>query len=104
MLGGFVGGWLDAWMGPKRAIQCEIAVTALALISMASFQRDTMFFVIHPSLEPIWSFPYFRTLPEITYFGVVSFIAISITAAYASSRTLMTRLSPKEMIGELFGI
>lgn len=104
VLGGFVGGWLDAWLGPKRAIQLEIGVTALALISMASFQRDTMFFVIHPSLEPVWAFPYFRTLPEIVYFGVVSFIAISITAAYASSRTLMTRLSPKEMIGELFGI
>jgi len=104
VLGGFVGGWLDAWIGPKRAIQLEIGVTALALIAMASFQRDTMFFFIHPSLEPVWAFPYFRTLPEIVYFGVVSFIAVSITAAYASSRTLMTRISPPEMIGELFGI
>ncbi len=104
VLGGFVGGWLDAWIGPKRAIQLEIAVTALALISMASFQRDTIFWVWHPSLEPVWAFPYFKTLPEIVYFAVVAFIAISITAAYASSRTLMTRMSPKEMIGELFGI
>lgn len=104
VLGGFVGGWLDAWLGPKRAIQLEIGVTALALVAMASFQRDTMFFFIHPSLEPVWAFPYFRTIPEIAYFLVVSFIAISITAAYASSRTLMTRISPPEMIGELFGI
>ena len=104
VFGGFVGGWLDAWIGPKRAIQIEIAVTAVALVAMASFQRDTIFWVWHPDLAPIWSFPYFKTLPEIVYFAVVAFIAISITAAYASSRTLMVRLAPKEMIGELFGI
>jgi UMF1 family MFS transporter len=104
VFGGFVGGWLDDLVGPKRAIQLEIALTAAALVSMTSFQRDTIFWVFHPSLEPVWSFPYFRTVPELAYFGVVAFIAISITAAYASSRTLMTRLSPKDMIGELFGI
>jgi UMF1 family MFS transporter len=104
VLGGFVGGWLDDLVGPKRAIQLEIGVTAVALVVMASFQRDTILWFWHPSLEPVWSFPYFRTLPELIYFGVVMVIAISITAAYASSRTMMTRLSPKEMIGELFGI
>ncbi len=104
VFGGFVGGWLDAWVGPKRAIQIEIGFTTLSLVSMASFQRDTMFWIFKPSLEPIWAFPYFQTLPEIAYFFVVSVIAIFITAAYASSRTLMTRMAPKEMIGELFGI
>lgn len=104
VLGGFVGGWLDAGLGAKRAIQIEIAVTAVALVLMASFQRDTVFWVWKPSLEPVWNFPYFRTIPELTYFAVVSVIAISITAAYASSRTFMTQISPKEMVGELFGI
>jgi UMF1 family MFS transporter len=104
VLGGFVGGWLDDLIGPKRAIQIEIAVTAAALVTMASFQRDTVLWVFHPSTEPVWSFPYFQTATELIYFGVVMVIAISITAAYASSRTMMTRLSPKEMIGELFGI
>lgn len=104
VFGGFVGGWLDDLIGPKRAIQIEIAVTAAALITMASFQRDTILWVFHPSTEPVWSFPYFRTATELIYFGVVMVIAISITAAYASSRTMMTRISPKEMIGELFGI
>lgn len=104
VFGGFVGGWLDNLVGPKRAIQIEITLTAASLISMASFQRDTIFFVWHPSLEPVWSFPYFQTLPEIAYFFCVAVIAIFITAAYASSRTFMTRLAPKEMIGELFGI
>jgi UMF1 family MFS transporter len=104
VFGGLVGGWLDHKVGPKRAIQIEIAMTALSLMSMASFQRDTVFFVWKPSLEPVWAFPYFQTLPEILYFFCVSVIAIFITAAYASSRTFMTQLAPKDMIGELFGI
>lgn len=104
VLGGFVGGWLDDLIGPKRAIQIEIAFTAASLVTMASFQRDTILWVFKPSLDPVWSFPYFQTIPELVYFGVVAVIAIAITAAYASSRTLMTRLSPKDMVGELFGI
>lgn len=104
VFGGFVGAWLDDRLGPKRAIQIEIGVTALALVSMASFQRDTIFWVIKPDMTPVWSFPYFNTIPQLAYLAVVSVIAISITAAYASSRTFMTRLAPKEMIGELFGI
>ncbi|MDZ4775610.1 MAG: MFS transporter [Alphaproteobacteria bacterium] len=104
VFGGFVGAWLDDRLGPKRAIQIEIALTALALVSMASFQKDTIFWVIKPDMTPVWSFPYFNTIPELAYLAVVSVIAVSITAAYASSRTFMTRLAPKEMIGELFGI
>lgn len=104
VFGGFVGGWLDNLVGPKRAIQIEIAMTALALVAMASFQRDTILWVWKPGLDPVWSFPYFQTVPELVYFGVVAVIAIFITAAYASSRTLMTRMSPPNMVGELFGI
>jgi len=104
VLGGFVGGWLDDLVGAKRAIQIEIGVTLVILLLMASFQKDTIFWIWKPSLEPVWDFPFFNTLPEIVYFGVVSFIAVSITAAYASSRTFMTQIAPPAMLGELFGI
>lgn len=104
VFGGFVGAWLDDVVGAKRAIQIEIAMTAVSLVAMASFQRDTVFFVIKPSLEPVWSFPYFQTIPEIAYILCVAVIAIFITAAYASSRTFLTQIAPKAMIGELFGI
>ena len=36
--------------------------------------------------------------------GFAIIIAISITAAYASSRSLMARLAPKGMEGEVFGL
>ncbi|MBL8557606.1 MAG: MFS transporter [Hyphomonadaceae bacterium] len=104
VFGGFVGAWLDDKVGAKRAIQIEIAMTALSLICMASFRKDTIFWVIKPDMTPVWSFPYFSTIPELAYLAVVSVIAIFITAAYASSRTFLTQISPKAMIGELFGI
>lgn len=104
VLGGFVGAWLDDAIGPKRAIQIEIGMTILALVAMASFRRDTIFWVWKPDLDPVWGFPYFQTVPEIAYFAVVGVIAVFITAAYASSRTFMTRLAPPAMMGELFGI
>lgn len=46
----------------------------------------------------------FTTLPEVVFVAGAIIIAISITAAYASSRTLMARLAPKGMEGEFFGL
>ena len=63
-----------------------------------------IFFVIPVPTEPVWGAPIFKTAPEIAYVCVTMLVAISITAAYASSRTLMARLSPKGMEGEIFGL
>lgn len=104
VFGGFVGGWLDGWLGPKRAIIVEITGTLLALLAMTSFTQGTMFWVITPDPSPVWAFPYFSTVVELAFVGVVTFAAIFITAAYASSRTLMVHLSPPHMVGELFGL
>lgn len=103
-IGGFVGGWLDAKVGPKRAIQLEIGFTLLGLLGMVSSNRETIWGLIRPDLAPVWGAPFFKTLPELAFLGTVGIIAIFITAAYASSRTMMTRLAPPHMVGELFGL
>lgn len=103
VLGGFVGGWLDDAVGPKRAIMIEIAMTCLTLVAMVSIRRDMLFFQPMAPAK-LWDAPYFATLQEVTLLGVVCVLAVFITAAYASSRTLMTRLSPPNMVGELFGL
>jgi UMF1 family MFS transporter len=103
VLGGFVGGWLDDAVGPKRAIMIEIAATCASLVGMVSIDRETMFFQPMAPVN-VWDAPYFATLQELTLLGVVCVLAVFITAAYASSRTLMTRLSPPNMVGELFGL
>jgi UMF1 family MFS transporter len=52
----------------------------------------------------VWDGPVFQTAPELAYIGVSTIIAISITAAFASSRALMARLAPEGMEGEVFGL
>lgn len=105
VLGGVAGGWLDHWLGPKRAVAVEIAVTIACLVAMASMSPTAMFYVV--AVEPgvqVWNGPMFQTAPELAYIGFAMIIAISITAAFASSRSLMARLAPKGMEGEIFGL
>lgn len=105
VLGGFVGGWLDDKLGSKRALLIEIAGTALGLLLGISITLDQIFFVI-PITEtaPLHSLPFFQTLPEIAYLTVLILVAIFITAAYASSRTMLARIAPPEKMTEFFGL
>ncbi len=103
--GGFIGPWLDQRFGSRNAVAIEIGVTLVCLIAMVSMAPDAIFFVI--AVDPaarVWDGPIFQTLPQIAYLGASMVIGISITAAYASSRTLMAKLAPKGMEGELFGL
>jgi UMF1 family MFS transporter len=103
--GGFVGPWLDERFGSRNAVAIEIGVTLACLIAMVSMAPDAILFVI--AVDPaarVWDGPVFQTLPQIAYLGASMIIGVSITAAYASSRTLMAKLAPKGMEGELFGL
>jgi UMF1 family MFS transporter len=102
--GGLGAGLLDHAVGVKRAVAIEIGVTILCLIAMVSMSPTSVFFLpVEPGV-PAWDSPFFSTLPELAYLGFAILIAISITAAYASSRSLMARLAPKGMEGEVFGL
>ncbi len=105
VLGGFVSAWLDDRLGAKRAVALEIVVTLICLMIEVSITPSSMLFVIFsdPS-HHVWAGPIFRTAPEVLYLASSVVIAISITAAYASSRALMAHLSPAGMEGELFGL
>jgi UMF1 family MFS transporter len=46
----------------------------------------------------------FTTLPEITFLALGCGLAIAVTAAYASSRTLLTRVAPPDKLGVFFGL
>lgn len=105
VFGGFLAGWLDDAIGARNAVMIEIGVTFLCLMAMVSMTADRIFFVIPVNEgEAVWGFPIFRTAPELAYIAVTMVIAISITGAYASSRTLLAHLSPKGMEGEMFGL
>lgn len=107
VLGGFVGRWLDAGIGPKNALRVEIFMSMLGLLGFLGMRPDLILFLwpYDPSAHaPIWNGPVFTHLPDLVYVGLGFVHAIFVTAQYASSRTLLTRLTPPEQTGTFFGV
>lgn len=107
VLGGQVGAWLDHNVGPKRAIQIEIFMSLLGILAILGMGPNQILYIwrwdssAHPNL---WSGPFFRTLPEWIYLLIGFSNAVFITAQFATSRTLLTRLTPPEKAGAFFGV
>ena len=107
VLGGFVGRWLDHGFGPKTAVRIEIgaSVIGLALLLGMAPDRIAWFWRYDPAAHaPLWGGPVFRTLPDLIYLLIGFFNAVFVTAQYASSRTLLTRLTPPAQTGAFFGV
>ncbi len=107
VLGGFVSRWLDAWIGPKNALRIEIVMSMLGMIAFLGMRPDLILYVLPYDASahaPIWNGPVFTHLPDVV-FVLIGFVnAIFITAQYASSRTLLTRLTPPDQTGTFFGV
>jgi UMF1 family MFS transporter len=107
VIGGLVAPWLDRTLGPRKAVQVEIAGALLTMIATLGMGRDRIvyFWTYDPAVHaPIWNGPLFRTAPELIYLGLGLLIAVFVTAQYASSRTLLIRLAPPEKTAAFFGL
>lgn len=105
--GGLLGGWLDDTFGSRNAILASIGATVIILVGSLGMDPHTILYVIHyvpPLDENVLGLPFFKTWPEIIYICIVILIAISITAAYANSRTMLARIAPPEKMTEFFGL
>jgi UMF1 family MFS transporter len=106
VVGGFLARFFDGVMGPRRAVQMEILMSLLGIIALLGMAPDRILFFWHwdPAAHPpMWNGPFFKTLPE-WIFTLIGFSnAVFITAHYASSRTLLTRLTPPDQTGAFFG-
>jgi UMF1 family MFS transporter len=106
IVGGFLGGWMDRFFGPKRSIRITIAVTALATLGAVTCASDRLLFMpweADPSAVA-GAFPYFQTLPERVYIVLYMVLAMFIAAAFATSRSMMARISPVPMMSQFFGL
>ena len=103
VFGGVVGGMLDAALGPKRAILIEISASFCALYALVT-TNQTQVMGRAVSDDAVWNSPVFATAPELAFISIVMVLAIFITAAYASSRTMLARMAPAEEAGKLFGL
>jgi UMF1 family MFS transporter len=106
IVGGLLGGWIDNRFGSRRAIQVSVGITCLGLLGAISITPTEIFFLIpvDGAAEPLWSFPYFRTLPEMIYVAMFMVLSASVTAAFANSRTMMARIAPLSMMSQFFGL
>lgn len=104
--GGFIGGWLDNRFGSKRAIQLSVGLSCLGIIGAVSTTPGEILFLAYDAgaTGPLWAIPYFQTLPEVVYIVFVMMLAITITAAFCTSRTMMARIAPISMMSQFFGL
>jgi UMF1 family MFS transporter len=106
VIGGFLARWFDGALGPRRAVQMEILMSLLGIVALLGMGPDRILFFWRYDLAahaPLWNGPFFRTLPEWVFILIGFSNAVFITAHYASSRTLLTRLTPPEQTGAFFG-
>lgn len=104
VVGGFLSGVLDNRIGPRNAVILELLVTMACLAAMVTQAPGHVFLIpVEPGVA-VWGSPVFATLPELVYLAAAMIIAISVTAAFGSSRTLLSTLAPPERMGEFFGL
>lgn len=107
VLGGLIAPWFDKTLGPRRAIQVEVGMCILMLLGTLGMGREKILFFwtwSEATHAPVWDFPLFNTLPQLIYLGMGLFIAVFVTAQYASSRTLLVRLAPADRMAAFFGL
>ncbi|MDJ0920231.1 MAG: MFS transporter [Henriciella sp.] len=105
-LGGIVGGALDGWLGPKRALVTELTAILVILTVQLSITPDALLFGMVPSGHEVWSgfgTGLFTTLSDVVYFLLIVPMAIAIVACISSSRYMLVHIAPPERIGEFFG-
>ncbi|MCI3135370.1 MFS transporter [Phenylobacterium aquaticum] len=107
VLGGFVGRWMDEIWGPKGSVRVSIGMSLLGIVAFLGMAPDKILYLwaFDPKVHaPLWNGPFFTTWPEVIFILIGFSNAIFITAQYASSRTLLTRLTPPEQTGAFFGV
>ncbi len=106
IVGGLTAAWLDARLGPKLALKIAIVgVIVSQLLSLGNTPVSLFYMTYDPAGHaPLWDGPIFRTAPEWGLIACGFLGAVTVTAAYSSSRTLLTRVVPQDKIGVFFGL
>jgi UMF1 family MFS transporter len=100
--GAFVGGWTDQRFGSKTTLIVSLALALVSFLVLISFDRDRILFVIQvPVAQDAKAF---STLPQQAFLLTVAFFGLMAGPTIASSRTMLARIAPVEMMTEFFGL
>lgn len=107
VFGGFLSGWMDRWIGTKRALQSQLVAAIGSQVLILGMGPAKILYLIRwdpVAHAPLWAGPVFKTLPEVIFLGIGMLGAIAVTGAYASSRVMIVHLAPARRIGVYFGL
>ena len=103
-VGGLLASKLDARIGPKRAVLCEISLALAGLLLLLGIGPDMIFYLWVNDGQAIWGSAVFPRASELAFLGTGCLMAVGVAGSYASSRTLLTRLVPEAELGAYFGL
>jgi UMF1 family MFS transporter len=101
-VGAFVSGWTDQRFGSRATLIWALSALIIIFVVILSFDRTHIFFFVEvPLVEG--SKP-FSTLPEQLFTVTVAFFGLAVGPIIASSRTMMARIAPLDMMTEFYGL
>lgn len=101
-LGAFAGGWVDQRFGSRKTLIAALALALISFLVLVSFDRDRiLFFIVVPVADGAKPF---TTPSEIGFLATIAFFALMAGPTIASSRTMLARIAPVEMMTEFFGL
>jgi len=101
---GLFAGWLDRRIGTKSATMFFVSGCLLANIVVCSITPDTVFFLKLSAAAAHTGGGLFPSLPDKVFLVTQNSLAFLVTGGLATSRTLMAKLSPPDMLNEFFGL
>ena len=107
IVGGLLGGWIDNRYGSRTAIMVSVGTTCVGMLAAVGITPTQLFYGVPydaAAAGPVWSFPYFRTLPELLFFAIFAVLAATVTAGFSNSRAMMARIAPLAHLSQFFGI
>jgi UMF1 family MFS transporter len=112
-IGAFFGGWLDDRIGSKKTIIIAVVGLIIATVGVISVttedlgggqRADTIFFAFTYTAQISEDAGMFTTPAEWVFLLFGMLIGICGGPAQAASRTLVSRLSPPELVGKFYGL
>ena len=102
-LAALFAGWLDTRIGSKRATMAFVAVCLLSNVIILSV-TPTMVFFTPIAADAMRTGGPFPTLPDKVFLITQAAIAFSVTGGLVTSRSMMAKLAPRDMLNEFFGL
>jgi UMF1 family MFS transporter len=100
--GGWIGGKLDDYLGPKRVIAGSMTVLLSAVVAILLVEKDSVLFIKVAPPSPGGAL--FASAAERAYLVLGCMIGAAGAPLQAASRSLLIRLAPKDRIAQFFGL